>query len=35
MKREYENPTMEVVLLNVCVVTSSGDDYDNWETWPT
>ena len=32
MKKEYENPNMEVVLLNVCVVTGS-DETDNWEPW--
>lgn len=34
MKKEYEIPNMEIIIMNVCVITSSGDDIDNWEQWP-
>lgn len=34
MKKEYEIPSMEIIIVDVCVITSSGDDMDNWETWP-
>ena len=34
MKKEYENPMMEIIITNVCVITSSGDNMDNWEVWP-
>lgn len=34
MKKEYEIPKIVIIVANVCVITSSGDDKDNWETWP-
>lgn len=33
MKKEYETPNMEMILLEGCVITSSGDETDNWEEW--
>ena len=36
MSKTYETPNMEIILVGQCVIrTSGGDDYDNWETWPT
>lgn len=37
MNKEYETPKMEIIFLERCIVRTSngGDEYDNWETWPT
>lgn len=34
MNKEYEKSNMVIIIANVCVITSPGDDMDNWEMWP-